>query len=34
MSALADLGVLAKQTKILFIEKIARTSLGSPMVKA
>ena len=34
MSALADLGVLAKQTKIPFIEKMARTCLGRPRVKA
>ena len=34
MSALADLGVLAKQTKIPFIEKMARTYLGRPRVKA
>lgn len=33
MSTLADLGVLAKQAKIPFIEKIARTSFGSPVVK-
>ena len=30
---MADLGVLAKQTKIPCIEKTARTSLRSPMVK-